>query len=146
MKMLKNEKGFTLIELVLIIVVLGILGAVATLQFGTVMTDSKDAAIDGAFGSFGAQLALAINENKALPVSGAGAGSFGEDVHAKVSIGGDGVVISAYTAASDTFGICAGSTDCTDAATPTCTGTHRSARVTYNPTTGALTLGTKGNC
>jgi MSHA pilin protein MshA len=145
MKILKNEKGFTLIELVLIIVILGILGAVATVQFGTIITDSKNSAIDGAFGQYNAQLALAVNSLKALPTGGAG-GTFDTDVYQKVVPSGSGIVISTFTGASNTFGICAGSVDCTDAATPTCTGTHRSARVTYDPTTGALTLGAKGDC
>ncbi|MBI3812684.1 MAG: type II secretion system protein, partial [Nitrospirae bacterium] len=70
MKILKNEKGFTLIELVLIIVILGILGAVATVQFGTIITDAKNSAIDGTFGQYSAQLSLAINSLKAIPNSG----------------------------------------------------------------------------
>jgi MSHA pilin protein MshA len=145
MKMLRNEKGFTLIELVLIIVILGILGAVATVQFGTIITDSKNSAIDGAFGSYNAQVALAINSLKALPTGGAG-GTFDTDVFLKVQSSGSGIVISTFTGASNTFGICAGSTDCTDAAPPTCTGTHRGARVTYDPVTGGLTLGAKNDC
>ena len=72
---LKNEKGFTLIELVLIIVILGVLAAVATVQFGTIIADSKQASLDGATGPYSAQLSLAINTLKALPtgvVAGAG--------------------------------------------------------------------------
>jgi MSHA pilin protein MshA len=145
MKMLKNEKGFTLIELVLVIVVLGILAAVATVQFGTITTDAKNASIDGAFGAYSAQLALAVNTLKALPTGGAG-GTFDTEVFQKVTVSGSGVVISAFTGASNTFGICAGSTDCTDGAPPTCTGTHRGARVTYTPATGALTLAAKADC
>ena len=61
MKILRNEKGFTLIELVLIIVILGILGAVATVQFGTITRDANIASLDGAGGPYGTQLALAVN-------------------------------------------------------------------------------------
>ena len=145
MKILKSEQGFTLIELVLIIVILGILGAVAVVQFGTVITDAKNAAIDGAFGSYSAQLALAINTLKALPTGGVG-GTFQTEVYDKVTISGSGVVRSALTVAANTFGICGGSTDCTDGAPPTCTGTHRGAQVTYTPATGAITLGAKADC
>lgn len=145
MKILKNESGFTLIELVLIIVILGILGAVATVQFGSIITDSKDSAVDGAFGQYNTQLALAINTLKALPTGGA-AGTFDTEVYQKVSVSGSGVRVSAFTGASNTFGICAGSADCTDGAPPTCTGTHRGARVTYTPATGAISLGAKADC
>lgn len=145
MKILKNQKGFTLIELVLVIVVLGILAAVATVQFGTITTDAKNSAVDGAFGSYGTQMALAVNTLKALPTGGA-AGTFDTEVFQKVSVAGSGVVISTFTGASNTFSICAGSTDCTDGAPPVCTGTHRAARVTYTPATGALTMAAKVDC
>lgn len=67
MNTLKNEEGFTLVELVLVIVVLGILASVAMVQFGTITDDAKKSAIDGAFGPYNAQLALAVNKNKKLP-------------------------------------------------------------------------------
>lgn len=70
MKVLKNEQGFTLIELVLIIVVLGILGAVATVQFGNIIQDANNAALDGGAGSYATQLALTINSLKRNPTSG----------------------------------------------------------------------------
>jgi len=67
MKILKSEKGFTLIELVLIIVILGILGAVATVQFGSLIKDANQSALDGGAGPYNTQLALTINTLKALP-------------------------------------------------------------------------------
>lgn len=146
MNILRNEKGFTLIELVLIIIILGVLAAVATIQFGSIITDSKNSAIDGAFGPFNAQLALAINSLKAIPTGGSG-GTFDTEVFQRVSVSGSGVVVSTpFSGGTNTFSICAGSTDCTDGAPPTCTGTHRGARVTYTPGTGALTMGAKADC
>ncbi|HEY4484764.1 MAG TPA: type II secretion system protein, partial [Nitrospiria bacterium] len=67
MKMLRNEKGFTLIELVLIIVILGILAAVAIVQFGTLSTDARDAAIDGGYGSYQSALAIAVGLCRSFP-------------------------------------------------------------------------------
>ncbi|MBI3812382.1 MAG: type II secretion system protein [Nitrospirae bacterium] len=69
MKILRNEKGFTLIELVLIIVILGILGAVASVQFGTIIRDADTAALDSGSGSYNAQLALTINTLRVLPTA-----------------------------------------------------------------------------
>jgi prepilin-type N-terminal cleavage/methylation domain-containing protein len=69
MKILKNEKGFTLIELVLTIVILGILGAVATVQFGTIIGSANTAALDSGAGPYSTQLALTINSLKALPTT-----------------------------------------------------------------------------
>ena len=67
MKLLKNQSGFTLIELVLIIIVLGILSAVALVQFGNLETSARDGAIDGAYGSFQSAVAIALGECRSLP-------------------------------------------------------------------------------
>lgn len=47
----KLEKGFTLIELVIIIVVLGILASVAIPKYKNIVAESKEAACKGALGS-----------------------------------------------------------------------------------------------
>jgi MSHA pilin protein MshA len=149
MNILKNEKGFTLIELVLIIVILGILAAVATVQFGNIFTEAKDAAIDGAFSQFNTQVAIAISKNKAVPTSDA-AGQFETDVFALVTLTGSGVMKSAtYTggAATGTFGICAGGTTTCDGTATGCSASgNRVALVTYTEATGALSMGAKADC
>jgi prepilin-type N-terminal cleavage/methylation domain-containing protein len=87
--MLRNERGFTLIELVLIIIVLGVLAAVATVQFGTIVDDSKKSSIDGGLGPFNSQLALAVNTLKKLPQDDDNAaGSFKVEVYDKVTLAG----------------------------------------------------------
>lgn len=46
-----NQKGFTLIELVVVIVILGILAAVAVPRFVSIQGDARRAALDGAAGA-----------------------------------------------------------------------------------------------
>jgi MSHA pilin protein MshA len=49
--MFRREKGFTLIELVIIIVVLGILASVAIPKYKNIVAESREAACQGALGS-----------------------------------------------------------------------------------------------
>lgn len=148
MNILKNEKGFTLIELVLIIVILGILAAVATIQFGNIIENSKDSAVQGAAGSYNASLAVAVNTLKALPTGGA-TGTFQSEVFAKTTLSGTGVVVSSWDGTNNDFDICSGGTTCTHThgSGPACGSTsHRYVNVTYNPVTGALTIGAPTGC
>lgn len=56
---MRNEKGFTLIELVMVIVLLGILAAVAIPKFLDLSTEAKSAALKGVVG--GINSASAVN-------------------------------------------------------------------------------------
>lgn len=51
MKFLNNQKGFTLIELVMIIVILGILAAVAIPKYQDLSSEAKEAAARNSLGS-----------------------------------------------------------------------------------------------
>ncbi len=57
--MLRNNRGFTLIELVMVIVILGLLAAVAVPKYQDLRTEAARAAADGVYG--GASAAAAVN-------------------------------------------------------------------------------------
>ena len=58
MNIRKSQGGFTLIELVIVIVILGILAAVAVPRFLDLQTEATDAACDGVWGAIVSQAAI----------------------------------------------------------------------------------------
>ena len=118
MRVIRNEKGFTLMELVLVIVVLGILSAVAVVQFGGLTTSARDGAVDGGYASFQSALAIAIGECRAnpsvanladgdcAPIGTDTAGDFTTMVNARVTLSGG--LASSYDPATGILKICNG--------------------------------------
>lgn len=57
--MKSNQQGFTLIELVVVMVILGVLAATALPKFMNVSSQAHEAAVAGTGGSFGSAIAMA---------------------------------------------------------------------------------------
>jgi len=74
--MIKNEKGFTLIEIIAVIIIMGILAAVAVPKFFSMQEDAKIAALNGGLAEAAARFNHAFSKyilvNKAAPSDVAG--------------------------------------------------------------------------
>ena len=67
--MIRNRKGFTIIELVVVIVILGILAAVAFPKFQSLSTDAKTAVVNAGVAAFKSAVVLTYSKNSGAAVT-----------------------------------------------------------------------------
>jgi len=124
MKIGRKQKGFTLIELVIVIVILGILAAVAIPKYISVVSDARRAAVNGMAG--GLRSAVMLSRAKYMVVGNNTLGTVDMDGTSVAVMAGSGVPLGTLTgivsAITDTAGF-----DVNDAGSPI---------VTFRPTNG----------
>lgn len=101
----RQQTGFTLIELVMVIVIIGILAAMAVPRFVNMQGEALDAALRGSEGAVRSAMTISIAQNKTYPdvttlatyVQTEGGNATAANNGVRVTINGDGYIVRTYT-------------------------------------------------
>src|SRR5690242_1961052 len=66
MRLIKNSKGFTLIELMIVVAIIGILAAIAIPKFADLVTKSKESAVKGSLGSVRSAVSIYYSDTEGI--------------------------------------------------------------------------------
>lgn len=148
---MSKQQGFTLVELIVVIVILGILAATALPRFVNLQTEARVSAVQGFAG--GVRSAVAVVNAKWFAVGSTGANTvtMADGTTVAVSTGANGGIPTGAAAGIGTALRCSG-TDCNgftaDYGTTTTfrpnNGGSATCQVSYNEANGNVTVDTSG--
>lgn len=139
----KQQQGFTLVELIVVIVILGILAATALPRFINVTTEARGAAVDGVAGAL--RSAVGLVQAKYTAAGGTGVSVTMADATTVTVVAGipAGTALGIGNALGSTEGITIDYTTAT-AVTFRPSGGGATCQAVYNGTTGAVTTDKTG--
>jgi len=102
---MNKQTGFTLIELVAVLVILALLGAMAVPRFASIQNEARDAALNGSSNAVKSALSISIAQLKRLPtvaelalnVGGDGTNATAVNTGVQVTIAGTNYIVPTYT-------------------------------------------------